>query len=354
MSRREGTMEGEKKAGKRGADRPGLLGISGLLVGIMLVGLWTGHIPAASAEDVYPSDKIRWIIPYSPGGGFDLIARGLTPYLTKYLREASPKSRGGELMIKNEPGASGQKAYSITYGAKADGNTICSVEIAIAIESLFSKVEFDLNRFTYLVRPMVTTRLLVTGKSGFANWDEMTKAAKAKELKWGVGAFGRSTHADSIVVKETVGIPARFIAFGGTSENMNALMRGDIQMSLVSADSVEGLVKAKEIRPLVHFAEKSDYPGVPSIKDLGYPQLAERLGGYRFVVGPPGLPKNIQDTLLFAFRKSFNDREFQAWTKKSNFDLDPLYGSDADQLAKKMITYYQQDLKPMLKKYLDK
>jgi len=347
-------MEGKKRCGKRGMGRRGFLKVYRLLGMVLLLGLWVGHIPLASAADVYPSDKIRWIIPYQPGGGFDLIARGLTPYLTKYLREASPNSRGGEIIIKNEPGASGQKAYSITYGSKSDGYTICSVEIAIAIEALFAKVEFDLDRFTYLVRPMVTTRLLVTGKNGFANWDEMVKAAKAKELKWGVGAFGRSTHADSIVVKETVGIPARFIAFGGTAENMNALMRGDIQMSLVSADSVEALVKAKEVRPLVQFAEKSEYPGVPSIKDLGYPQLAEKLGGYRFIVGPPGLPKNIQDILISAFKKSFDDKEFQAWTKKSNFDLDPLYGNDADQLAKKMVKYYQQDLKPMLKKYLDK
>ena len=347
-------MERKKRSGTKEMNLLGFWRVPGLLMVILLLGLWGAPIPLASAAEVYPADKVRWIIPYSPGGGFDLIARGLTPYLTKYLRETTQKSKGGEMMIKNEPGASGQKAYSITYGSAPDGYTICSVEIAIAIESLFSKVEFDLDRFTYLVRPMVTTRLLVTSKGGFANWDEMIKAAKGKELKWGVGAFGRSTHADSIVVKETVGIPARFIAFGGTSENMNALMRGDIQMSLVSADSVEGLVKAKEIRPLVHFAEKSEYPGVPSIKDLGYPQLAEKLGGYRFVVGPPGLPKNIQDTLISAFRKSFNDKEFQAWTKKSNFDLDPLYGNDADQLAKRMIRYYQQDLKPMLKKYLDK
>lgn len=205
-------MEGKTRFGKRPVGRRGFLKVSVLFGVVLILGLLAGHPSFTHAAEVYPSDKIKWIIPYQPGGGFDLIARGLTPYLTKYLREASPNSRGGEIIIKNEAGASGQKAYSITYGSNPDGYTICSVEIAIAIEALFAKVEFDLDRFTYLVRPMVTTRLLVTGKNGFANWDEMVKAAKAKELKWWVGAFGRSTHADSIVVKETVGIPARFIA----------------------------------------------------------------------------------------------------------------------------------------------
>jgi tripartite-type tricarboxylate transporter receptor subunit TctC len=331
--------------------RRDFLKISGLGTGALVLGSMVGPVPGF-AKDVYPAGKIRWIIPYKPGGGYDLIARAISPYVTGYLRETSPGARGGDLIIKNEPGASGQRAYSITYGAAPDGYTLCSIEIAIAIEALFSKMDFDIDRFTYLICPMSTTRLLITGKNGFANWDEMIKASKVKELKWGVGAFGRSTHADSIVIKETVGIPARFIALGGTSENVNSLMRGDIHMSLVSEDSVQALVNAKEVRPLVHFAEKSEYPGVPSIKDLGYPGLVEKLGGYRFLIGPPGLPKNIQNILVTAFRKSFNNREFQAWTKKANFTLNPIYGDEADKLARRMIKYYSEDLKPLLKKYI--
>lgn len=345
-------MDENGQSGNNGVSRRDFLKISGMGGVVLVVDSLADRVPLSFAADVYPADKIKWIIPYQPGGGYDLIARAMSPYLTKYIRTAAPQARGGGIIIRNEPGASGQKAYSITYGSEPDGYTICFIEIAIAIEALFSKMDFDIERFTYLACPMSTTRLLITAKNGFANWDEMLKAAKTKELKWGVGAFGRSTHADSIVIKETVGIPARFIALGGTSANLNALMRGDIQMSLVSEDSVQGLVKAKEVRPLVQFTDKSEYPGVPSIKELGYPQLVEKLGGYRFVIAPPGLPKNIQTILVSAFRKSINDKEFQAWEKNNNFSLNPLYGDEADKLARRMIKYYQQDLKPMLKKYL--
>ncbi len=345
-------MKKETALERRVVGRRDFFRISGTVGGALALSSLLGSVSSGFAKDIYPADKIKWIIPYKPGGGYDLIARALSPYLTVAFRQIAPGSKGGELVIRNEPGASGQRAYSITYGAAPDGYTICSIEIAIAIESLFSKMDFDIDRFTYLICPMSTTRILIASKNGFANWDEMMKAAKVKELKWGVGAFGRSTHADSIVIKETMGIPARFIALGGTSENVNSLMRGDIQVSLVSADSVQALVDAKELRPLVHFAEKSDYPGVPSIKDLGYPQLVEKLGGYRFLIGPPGLPKNIQTVLVSAFKKSFNDREFQAWTKKSNFSLNPIYGDEADKLARRMIKYYKDDLKVMLKKYI--
>ena len=54
-----------------------------------------GNVPFAFAKDAYPADKITWISPYKAGGGFDLVARGISPYLTKYLRELSPGAKGG-------------------------------------------------------------------------------------------------------------------------------------------------------------------------------------------------------------------------------------------------------------------
>ncbi len=304
------------------------------------------------AKDIYPAEKITWISPYKVGGGFDLMVRGISPYLTKYLREVSPGAKGGDVQVKTETRAGGEKAYSTVYNAKTEGYTIGAFDMAFAADTLMSKLDFDLTKFTYLVRVMTTTRVLVTNKKGFADWAEMVKAARTKELKWGVGAIGRGLTIDSIIVKEAVGIPARFIPWGGTAECMNALLRGDVQVALVSEDSVKALLSAGEIKPLTQFTEKSEYPGMPSIKDLGYPDLVERVGTQRFVIAPPGLKKEQAEALLAAFRKALNDKEFQAWTKKMDIPLNPLYGEEAERLAKKMFVYYQQDLKPILMKYL--
>jgi tripartite-type tricarboxylate transporter receptor subunit TctC len=90
----------------------------------VLVLIEGSHIPLSFAKDVYPSRKITWIVPYKPGGGYDLVARGISPYLTKALRELSSGAKGGDIIIKNEPGASGQRAYSMVYHATPDGYTI--------------------------------------------------------------------------------------------------------------------------------------------------------------------------------------------------------------------------------------
>ncbi len=306
----------------------------------------------AKEKDIYPSGKITWLIPYKAGGGFDLVARGLAPYLSQYLQEGAPGAKGGGLVMKNEPASGGHKAYSMLSHAKPDGYTIGAFDIGFISNTFTSDIGFDIAKFTFMVRAMKTDRIIVANKNGLASWDEMVKAAKVRPLKWGTGSFLQSTQLDSIVLTERMGIAARFIPWaGGTAECMNALMRGDIQVALVSEDSVKGLLEAGEIRPLAVIADKSSYPGVPSINDLGHPDLAEKLGTQRFVVGPPGLPNNIKNAFINAYKKVMKNQKYLSYAKKLDLDFNPLYGEEAEKAFKIVNGYYQNDLKPLYIKY---
>jgi tripartite-type tricarboxylate transporter receptor subunit TctC len=193
----------------------------------------------------------------------------------------------------------------------------------------------------------------VAPKTGFANWEEMLKAAKAKEIKMGVGAFGRAQHVGAIIIREKLKIPFRMITLGGTAESLNALLRGDVQVSLGSEDSMNPLIKAGEIRVIADFTGYGGYPpSVPTSKDLGFPDLGETIEGHRFVIAPPGLPKEISNQLVSGFKKAMNDPEFQAWVKKSDIPLNLIFGDEADKMAKRIFKFYQQDLKPILEKDL--
>ena len=324
------------------------------LCGMLLVlAVFLGQVAPcfAKEKDIYPAGKITWFVPYKAGGGFDLLARGISPYLNEYLQGGASGSKGG-IVMRNEPASGGRKAYSLIYNAKPDGHTIGAFDIGFIAETFLHDVGFDISKFTFLVRAMKTDRLIVTNKNGFANWEEMINASKIKPLKWGTGAFLQSTQLDSIVLTERMGIPARFIPWaGGTSESMNALMRGDIQVALVSDDSVKGLLDAGEIKPLAVIAEKSKYPGVPSIKDLGHPDLAEKLGTQRFVIAPPGLPSNIKNAFISAYKKVMIDQSFLSYAKKLDLDFKPLYGEQAEKAFKNVNGYYQNDLKPLYIKY---
>lgn len=331
--------------------RRNFLKLSGFSAGALAL-TSLSDIPLGFAKDGYPIEKITCIVPHRVGGGFDLIFRGFAPYLSKYLREVSPGAKGGDVAIKNEPAASGIKGSTMLYNAKPDGYTIGALESALVTQTLFSEVDFDINKFTYLVRVNNATRVVITRKAGFASWEEMLKVAKVKELKWGVGQFGSTPHIDSIIIKEVLGIQARLIPFGGASENMNALLRGDIQVAAVSGESAKSLIDSGEIRLLADLTGKGENPGIPTIKDLGHPELTEKLGGQRFIIGPPALPKDIVNILISAFKKVINDQQFLAWAKKSEVPLSPLYGDEAEDAAKSIYKFYQKDLKPTLKKYL--
>jgi tripartite-type tricarboxylate transporter receptor subunit TctC len=331
--------------------RSRFFGLAAICFGVCILG--ASIVPSGLAADIYPSGKITWINPDKAGGGYDLMSRGLSPYLTKYLKEVSPGAKGGEITIKNEAAGSGQQCYNTLYTARPDGYTIGGLYSSIAAETVMSKVDFDINRFTYLLRLTITTRILITNnKSGFSTWEEMLKSAKTKELKWGVAALGRGLHVDSLIVEQAVKMPVRYIAWGGSPELMNALLRNDVQIALVSEDTVKSLLDAKEAKVLTEFGETSGYPGVPSIKDLGYPDLANKLGSHRFVIGPPGLPKEQTNILIAAYKKALNDPELLAWAKKSEIPFNPAYGEDADRAAKRMFKFYQEDVKPLLQKYV--
>jgi tripartite-type tricarboxylate transporter receptor subunit TctC len=303
-------------------------------------------------EDRYPTKNIAWLLPYKPGGGFDIFARSLSPYLTKNLKLLSPNTKGGGVIIKNEPAAAGEKAISLLYNAPPDGYTIGAFTGGFLADQFLTKKEYDLTKLTYLVRLDEMTRLLVTRKSGPKNWQEVVAASKSGPIKWGLPAYGREIHIMSILANEALGLPVKFIAFGGTAESLNALMRGDIQMITISEDSAKALIDAGEIRVVLSFDKKSVYPDAVSIQDLGHPELINPSKGERFLAGPPNLPSRIEKAIAAAFQKACTDEAFVAWTKKTGFEPNPLYGKDLDNLMKELIGFYKEKA-PLIKKRLD-
>ena len=306
----------------------------------------------AWAKDPYPSDKVTWICYVKAGGGWDVVDRTIAPFLSKHLKEISKDGKSGEVTVKNVAEAGGRRAYATIFNAKPDGYVIGDFNTAFATDDIGgAKPDFDYTTFTFLVRSGASDRIILANKNGFKSWDEMMKSAKEKEIKWAASNFGRGHHVSSILVKEAAGVPAKLINFPGAAENINALLRGDVQVALVSEESAKALIAAGEVRVLTVLSDTSAYPGVPSIAQLGYPELADPLKLHRFIIGPPNMPKEVTDPLLGAFRKTFSDGEFLALAKKVDFEPAPLYGEAAEKVAKNLFKYYDEKT-PILKKYL--
>ena len=323
--------------------------LMGVGSGAVLVG--NHRLPAAFSAESYPSKRISWIVYTKPGGGFDLIARTIAPFLEKYLKEASTAASRVEIAIKNVTAAGGLRAFETIYHAKPDGYTFGDYNTGSYAESLFSKPDLDLTKMTYFIRTGVSCRIIIANKNSFKSWDEMMKGGKEKELKWAVGNFGQGAHITAVLLKEAAKVPARLINFPGTAESMNALLRGDVHMAVATEEAGKALIEAGEISVLTVLSDTSRYPGVPSLVQLGYPQLAEPAKLHRVLMAPPNLPSAISDVLVAAFKKALSDPGFLENAKRVGFETDALYGLEADRVVKRIFKYYDENA-PLLKKYL--
>jgi tripartite-type tricarboxylate transporter receptor subunit TctC len=312
---------------------------------------WTTVCGLLQAKDLYPSTKIAYICHTQPGSGFDIVPRGMAPFLSKYLKQLSPGCRGGDIIMKNIPTAAGLLAYSTVLRGAPNGYTIGGLDISFITDIVTGKVDFDIMKFTYLAKLQSTNKVVIAHKNGFKTWAEALEASKKAPLKIGVGQHGRTNHITGIVLKEALDFNAKFINAQSTAGNMSMLIRGDVQLAVASDDSVSNLLQSKEVHALLTFNETGEYPGVVSMKQLGHPETAGYGSSHRFFIAPPKLPKDITALLINSIKKTLADKEFQSWAKKVDFAFDPVYGADAVVMANKYIQFYQK-MEPILRKYL--
>lgn len=344
-------MQKDKDAEKSFFTRRDFLKISGISAGVLATS--SISTPTYSAgKDIYPAKKITFIVPHQPGGGHDIYARTLSPYISKYLKELARGCKGGDIVIRNEAAAGGRKGHSLLFNAQPDGYTLGIMDTAPITENLISaNNEFDYTKLVFLLLGSTITKLVVTSRNAYNSWNDVMIAQKKETLKLGVAQFGRANHIVAIIMNEKLGTKFRIIPFVGSADSHNALMRGDVTLAVVAEDASMGLLSAKELKVLLTFTEVSEYPGAVSIKDLGHPELADELNNHRFIVTPPGLAVGPKALLLEAIKRATVDKEYIAAATKANFHLKQIYGSDAEKAYLQLIKFYG-GVAPALKKYL--
>ena len=177
------------------------------------------------AKDVFPSDKITFIIPHKPGGGYDNYARGIAPYISKYLKEI-PGAKSSDFVIKNEAGAAGRKGYDMIFNGRPDGYTLGLIETSIITDNILEKPEFDFTKLTILSVGYYTTKMIVTSKKGFGSWKEAVSASEKQSVKMAAGNFGRANHVSSIIMNEKMGTKFKLINLQGTAECIKPFYEG--------------------------------------------------------------------------------------------------------------------------------
>lgn len=296
-------------------------------------------------EDVaafYNGQKIVWIIPYSPGGGYDEYARLLSPYLSKYT--------GARVDVENRPGAGGMKGVNELYVSPNDGLVIGMINGSALVTSELAGVKganYKLDQFSYLGRIVADPRVLVMSKAaGFNSFDEIMNSPT--EIKIGATGLGGSTYVDAVVTKEAFSIPVQIIhGFDSSSIVRQEMLRGNIKGTWGSYGSAEeGIDHGAEIVMLQSGSERlAALPDVPAVFE--YADKTENpehtrsilkawdalIAVGRSVAAPPGTPENRLAFLRDAFDKAMHDPELIATGQRTGRLFDYASGEEIHQIT---------------------
>ena len=307
-----------------------------LLLAIFLAG---SLISTGFTSDSFPNKPIIWIVPGSPGGGYDTYSRVVGAALKKNL------PNDVEIIVKNITGGGGVIGGSALYRSKPDGYTIGFVSYpGLWMRHLIRGVGFDLNKLVNIAQIATTPQaLFVSAKSPITSLDDIRKKEKIKLVSTGKGL---SYYAFCVIAAKLLGFKAEMLTgYEGTSELIPAIMRGDGEGGIMNLPATAPYLKSGDLKAIVTFTPKRSNlcPNVPSVAELGY-EDATVIVDHKMLFGPPGLPRQIVNVYQSALRKAYNEKKILDWSEKTGNNIDLLIGKDMAMRLEKVKTIYQKYL----------
>jgi len=246
---------------------------------------------AAFAAQPYPTKPIRMIVPFSPGGTSDTLARILGQKMTE--------AWGQQVIVDSRPGASGIIGTEIAMRATGDGHTLMHGNMSqFAINpTLYSKLPYDtLRDFTPLSLIATAPQLLVVNPGvAVKSVRELLELARAKPgmLNFGSGGAGTLAYVGGEMFKSQTGVNIVHIAYKGTVLALNDLLSGQVQLLFSDMPIALPHAKSGKLRALaVTGAQRTPLvPGMPTVAESGVPGYA--LVNWWGIFAPRSVPKDI-------------------------------------------------------------
>jgi tripartite-type tricarboxylate transporter receptor subunit TctC len=280
---------------------------SKLIALAMLVPVVGVSLPA-SAQSNLADRPIRIIVPFSPGGGTDTVARTLGAAMSQEL--------GQTVIVENKPGAGTVIGTDTVAKSAPDGTTILIATFAHAVNpSLRSKMPFDTDKaFDPVVLIGRSPNILVVpASSPYKTVKELVAAAKADpgKLTFASQGVGTSAHLAGELFNNLAGVNMTHIPYKGAGPALNDLLGGQVNMMFATATAAAPLIESGKVRALgVTTPERSPVrPEVPSIAEAGVPGYAAE-SWYGFFV-PAGTPAEVVNKLNAATAKAAKSDAFR-------------------------------------------
>ena len=288
----------------------------------LLIAFILSALSVSSFAQSYPDRPVKLIIPYTPGGGTDTVARMIAEKISTDLKWT--------ILVDNKPGAGGNIGMDLVAKAKPDGYTLGMGQTSnLAINpALMSKMPFDavndLVPVAFVAEvPMV---LVVTPNSPWRSLGDLIKAAKAKPdfYKQATAGAGTVGHIGGEMLANKAGYIVSYIPYKGASPAITDLIGGQTDFMFATPQSVLGMIAGGKLRALaVTSANRiAILSKVPTVSEEGYKGFEAT--DWKIVVAPAGTPSDVIKKINEAVQKSLKNPALIS--KLQDEASSPMYG----------------------------
>ena len=289
----------------------------------------------ALAQD-WPTRSIRIVVPFTPGGPVDVVARLIAERLRDRL--------GQPVLIDNRPGAGGNLGIRMVAQAPPDGATFLLTSSSLAIgPAIQGSQAVDPRTELTPISLVIELATTIAGRPDgrFASFDALLREARAQPgtVTYGSSGIGSSNHLSAALLCATAGINIVHVPYRGAALSMNAVMARDIDV--VFASTVETLAAHHDGRARILAvttpARIAALPDVPAAIEFVPGYVAPNWFAF---AGPPGLPAPIVARLSAEFTAMRAEPEFRA--RLVALGTEPLMSSPAalsERLARDVPTW---------------
>jgi len=278
------------------------------VLGTAVISMLSVATASSWAQQPYPSRPVRLIVPFSPGGGGDVMARKVAQKLAERT--------GGSFVVENRAGASGNIGAEVVVRAAPDGYTLMSTSSTYGIQASLGKTPFDpLNDVTPIVgvarAPAV---LIVAPNSPFKTLKDVIAAAKRYpgDVTFGTAGVGAIAHMNMEHLAAVAGVRMTHVPYKGSSQALTDMLGGNIAITTANPTVAAPMVKAKRIRALAvgGSTRMPSMPEVPTYHEAGLPNFDPY--DWKAIFGPKGMSQDIVNRLNTEINAVLKDKDFTA------------------------------------------
>jgi len=265
---------------------------------ILLAGLLALSGSAALAQ-AYPSRPIKFLVPFSPGSGTDIIART--------VGEAMSKNIGQPVIVENKPGAGGTIAAAQVARGEADGYTVLIHSSGHALNpAIYPNLPYDTLRDLTGITPLASMPnvLVVSPARGWKTVADLVAAAKVKpgQLNYASAGIGSATHMHAEKFRLQAGIEAQHVPFKGTPEALTDVIGGRNDWFFAPLSAALPLVREGKLQALAVSTptRAAVLPAVPTSVEAGVPG-SDYIFWVAMIVSsatPPAVMQRLHDEAL--------------------------------------------------------